>query len=359
VFPRVSIIILNWNGWEDTIECLESLYQITYPNYEVIVVDNNSEDNSIEKIKEYCEGKIKVESKFFEYDPNNKPIYVLEYTREQAEKGGYFRKEKYFSKLPSNRKLRLILNEKNYGFSEGNNIGMRYALKVLNPDYVLLLNNDTVVDPEFLSELIKIGGDDEKIGVLGPKIYYYSYKQKNNVFWVIGTKINWWTGYTTEIGYNEIDFGQYDKIMEFDAVSGCAMLIKTSVLQKVGLLDSDFFLGAEDLEFCTRVRKIGGFKVVYVPYSKIWHKVSRSREKVIKNPDVYSELIKNIGMLGAKKRFKFYIKYSKFYQLFFQIAYYGIIMLPLRVFQILKKHGIVDSLKFFVRFLLGNYRRLQ
>ena len=99
-YPRVSIIILNWNGWKDTIECLESIYQITYQNYDVIVVDNGSKDDSVQKIKEYCEGKIKVESKFFEYDPSNKPIYVLEYTREQAEKGGNFRKEKYFSKLP-------------------------------------------------------------------------------------------------------------------------------------------------------------------------------------------------------------------------------------------------------------------
>ena len=71
-YPRVAIIILNWNGWEDTIECLESLYQITYPNYDVIVVDNGSEDESIEKIKEYCEGEIKVESKFFECNPINK-----------------------------------------------------------------------------------------------------------------------------------------------------------------------------------------------------------------------------------------------------------------------------------------------
>jgi GT2 family glycosyltransferase len=86
--PKVSIIILNWNGWEDTIECLESLYQITYSNYDVIVVDNGSEDESIEKTKEYAEGKIRVESKFFEYSSENKPIKIIEYTREEAEAGG-------------------------------------------------------------------------------------------------------------------------------------------------------------------------------------------------------------------------------------------------------------------------------
>jgi len=90
--PKVSIIILNWNGWKDTIECLESVYQITYPNYNVIVVDNGSEDESIEKIREYCKGKIKVESKFFEYNLGNKPIKIIEYTREEAEDGGGKRK---------------------------------------------------------------------------------------------------------------------------------------------------------------------------------------------------------------------------------------------------------------------------
>ena len=142
--PKVSIIILNWNGWRDTIECLESLYQITYPNYDVIIVDNGSEDGSIQKIKEYAESKIKVESKFFEYSSENKPIKIIEYTREEAEAGGG--KEKEITDLPSNKKMIIIKNEKNYGFAEGNNIAMRYALKALNPDYILLLNNDTVVD---------------------------------------------------------------------------------------------------------------------------------------------------------------------------------------------------------------------
>ncbi len=131
--PKVSIIILNWNGWEDTLECLESLYQITYPNseaisvnalrvsgkgcYDVIVVDNGSEDESVEKIREYCKGKIKVESKFFEYSCENKPIKIIEYRREEAEAEGG--KEKEIDDLPSNRKLILIKNEKNYGFAEG------------------------------------------------------------------------------------------------------------------------------------------------------------------------------------------------------------------------------------------------
>ena len=111
--PRVSIIILNWNGWMNTIECLESIYQITYPNYDVIVVDNGSENDSVEKIKEYAEGGFPVESRFFEYTTGNKPLQYVEYSLEEAETGK--RTERAVAHLPSNKKLILIKNGKNFG----------------------------------------------------------------------------------------------------------------------------------------------------------------------------------------------------------------------------------------------------
>jgi len=83
--PLVSIIILNWNGWQDTLECLESIYQINYPNYHVILVDNHSQDQSLEKIREYCQGKIATESKFYTYNPENKPLTLNELTKKEAE----------------------------------------------------------------------------------------------------------------------------------------------------------------------------------------------------------------------------------------------------------------------------------
>jgi len=91
--PKVSIIVLNWNNWKDTLECLESLYQIVYSDYDVILVDNGSEDGSIEKTREFCEGKIEVKSNFFEYDPSNKPIIMIEYDEEKAEAEGNGAKE--------------------------------------------------------------------------------------------------------------------------------------------------------------------------------------------------------------------------------------------------------------------------
>jgi len=279
-YPKVAIIILNWKGWEDTLECLEFLYQITYPNYDVILIDNGSKDESIQKIKEYCAGKIKVESKFFEYHPATKPIKIIEYTREEAEAGGGG-KEKKIANLPSNRKLILIKNERNYGFAEGNNIGMRYALKALNPGYVLLLNNDTVVDKEFLGELVKVGESDEKIGIVGPKVYYYNFNRRRDVINFAGGKLNMWKGQPYHIGANEIDKGQHDEIKEVDYIEGSCLLVKVKVLNKIGLLDPSYFAYWEENDFCMRGYK-AGYKSAYVPKSKIWHKVSSSFNNPIK-----------------------------------------------------------------------------
>ncbi|ALM76391.1 glycosyltransferase family 2 protein [Thermococcus barophilus] len=273
MLPRVSIIILNWNGWKDTIECLESLYRITYPNYDVIVVDNASQDDSIQKIKEYCEGKIKINSKFFDYNPNNKPIKVFEISEDEAEKGKFNRQ--LYEKYPVERRMIIIENKGNYGFAGGNNVGIKFALKVLNSDYVLILNNDTVVDPNFLNEMINVAMRDEKIGICGPKIYYYNIP---NMIWHAGGYVNFWTGKYgykgwTKDGRGEIDKGQYDKISEELFVSGCCMLISKKVLTQVGLFDESFFFGSEESDIGIRANN-AGFKVVYVPNSKIWHKVS-------------------------------------------------------------------------------------
>ena len=265
--PRISIIILNWNGWADTLECLESLYRINYPDYDVIVVDNGSEDESVQKIREYCEGEIEVESKFFEYSSGNNPIKIIEYTREEAEAGGG--KESGIVDLLSNGKMILIKNEENYGFAEGNNIAMRYALKALNPDYVLLLNNDTVVDKEFLGELVKVGESDKKIGFAGSKVYFYD--KSNVIQFTGGGKIDLTRGKAPRIASGEIDNGQYDSRYEVGYIGGSCLLCKTEVVGKIGVLDPAYFAYWEETDWCLRGHKIG-YKSIYVFRSKIWHK---------------------------------------------------------------------------------------
>lgn len=270
---RVAVIILNWNGWQDTLECLESLYRIDYPTYDVIVVDNCSVDESIEMIRRYCKGEIKVDSVFFEHSWENKPIHLIEYTREEAE----LEMPVDVSAMPSKR-LILIKNERNFGFAEGNNIAIRYCLRVLRPEYVVLLNNDTVVDVRFLSELVAVAERDERIGVLGPKIYYYDFDGRRDVLWFAGGRIDVWREMLYwHVGIGEVDEGQYDEVGDVDWITGCAIMLRTALLA-TRQLNAEYFFGNEDVEYCLEARR-EGYRVVYVPASKVWHKVGISRGK--------------------------------------------------------------------------------
>lgn len=265
ITKNVVFIILNWNGWKDTVECLESVYQNNYPYYDVIIVDNNSTDRSIKNIKKYCNGQIKTKSTFFSYNPVNKPIHLID-----TKSNEYIEIDK--NDKSSSKRLFLIKNGNNEGFAEGNNIGIKYALNNLDPDYMLLLNNDTVVDKEFLVEMLKVSESDNKIGILGPKIYYYD---DPNRIWFAKGKISWKLTRGLNIGYNQIDNGQYEKIAEVEYVSGCAFLIKKEVINRIGLIDKRFFLYFEEIDWTLRASKLG-YKNVFVPKGKIWHKVSKS-----------------------------------------------------------------------------------
>jgi len=274
MIPLVSIIVLNWNGWKGTIECLESIYKNNYPNYDVILVDNASSDDSITKIKDYCNGKLTVKSDYFNYNPKNKPLSIVEYT------------EKEIKSIEKNNNLKydltLIKNYENYGFAEGNNIGIRYALINLNPDYILLLNNDTVVDKEFLNELVKIAVEDQKIGFAGPKTYYYDFNGKNDVINFAGGKLSLWNGEAAHIGLNEVDRGQYEEIKDVNYVEGSCLLVKSEMIRKIGILDISYFTYWEEIDWCMRGYK-EGYKSIYTPKSRIWHKVSSSDISGVKN----------------------------------------------------------------------------
>jgi GT2 family glycosyltransferase len=272
--PRVAIIILNWNGWKDTIECLESVSQINYPNYNIVLVDNNSTDESIKKINDYFKGKIKVGSKFFEYSSKNKPMEFNEYTETEVNS------DKDLSDI---KPLTLIKNRINQGFAEGNNIGIKYALKNLDPKYILLLNNDTVVDKNFLNTLVNEGENNLDFGLLGPKIYYYD---DPNIIWCIGGKIDWKFGRGLHVGINEYDNGQYGIKQRFDYISGASLLIKSEVIKDIGLLDKLFFLYFEETDFALRA-SLKGYKNIYVPNAKIWHKVSKSGGGIQKKIGLY------------------------------------------------------------------------
>lgn len=220
--PKVSIIILNWNGLEDTIECLESLRKNNYTNYEVIVVDNNSTGNDVKIIT-----------------------------------------EKYGDYLQT-----IIVNNHNLGFSGGNNVGIRAAIDE-NADVVLLLNNDTVVESDFLTRLVELSKSHPEAGILTPLINYYS---KRKIVWFAGGHISKIrsSGFPDGIGKPEY---LYTKNRFCTFASGCCMFIKKEVLEKIGLLDEKYFLYLEDSDFSYRAIN-EGYKILYVASSKIYHKVS-------------------------------------------------------------------------------------
>lgn len=226
--PLVYIVIVNYNGLNDTIECIESLKKINYKNYKIIIVDNDSNDNS------YC---------------------IL--------------KEKYADFIEI-----IELND-NIGFAGGNNIGINIAIKD-EAKYVLLLNNDTIVKENFLCELVEVAEEDDKVGAVGGKIYYFDYK---DIIWYAGAKINKFTGKTNHIGVNKYDNGQFDKKKQTDYITGCLMLVPVSVVKNVGLMDESYFLYYEETDWCAKIRK-AGYKLVYQPTSVIYHKVSKSTKKI-------------------------------------------------------------------------------
>ena len=136
--------------------------------------------------------------------------------------------------------------------------------------YVLLLNNDTVVDPDFLMELVNVAENDVTIGIVGPKVYYYGQPKRAAT---AGGRVNFWTGNTPLFRKSATADERLDNIEEVDFVSGCALLIKEGTIRRIGLLNETYFAYYEEAEWCTKAKK-AGFKVVYVPKAKIWHKAS-------------------------------------------------------------------------------------
>lgn len=275
MYPKVTVIILNWNGWKDTIECLESVQRINYPNYNIVVVDNASDDDSLERIRKYCMGELEVESKFFSYDPENKPLNLLELSKEDVE----VKKSEHVAESTLKNVVTLIKNDVNHGFADGNNLGIGYALKTVAPDYLLLLNNDTVVDPNFLNELVDFGEENDDAGFIGPKTYYYS--AENMIQMAGGGRINLKTGEPYGIDLEEVDNGQHDENRELDYISGSCILCKRAVLESVGLMDPKHFMYWEETDWCFRGRK-AGYRSFYVFTSKIWHKVGKSSQTELK-----------------------------------------------------------------------------
>ncbi|MFZ5876669.1 MAG: glycosyltransferase family 2 protein [Nitrospirota bacterium] len=220
--PLVVIIVLNWNGRDDTVACVESVRGLRYRKANVLIVDNGSTDDS-----------------------------VATFSR----------------RFPD---IRCIQTGENLGFAEGNNVGMRAALAE-GADYVFLLNNDATIEPDALDRLVDAAESHPDVGIVGPKIYYAAEPKR---IWYAGGTISP-LGRLGHEGWNRIDDGQWDTPRETGYVTGCAFLVKRAVLEKAGLFAPEYFLLFEEADLCVRGRR-EGFRSWVEPRATVYHKVSAS-----------------------------------------------------------------------------------
>lgn len=247
--PPVGIVVLNFNGTDDTVECVESLCRVTYPQARIYVVDNGSKESPRAKL------------------------------------------------APFLNRMVLIENGENLGFTGGNNVGCRRALED-GMKYVLLLNNDTVVDPGFLEPMVAAMEGDPALGMVTPKIYFYG---RDKEFWAYGARIERWTGRSPHIGVYETDRGQYDSIRDVARITGCAMFVRRELFERVGFLDDRFFIYCEETDWCLRSRA-AGYRLEVVPSSVIWHKGHRDSGRVGKPFIAYLQTRNQLFLLRKNSR---------------------------------------------------------
>lgn len=232
---HISVLIVNYNSQKDTKECLESLAAVKAENAKinVIVLDNASRD-----------------------------IFTLP------------------SHL-SEKRFEVVRSESNLGFTGGNNLLIKYALDKYNSDYLLLLNNDTIVDKNFVTALLKQSHERPEQGLICPKIYFakgsefhassYTSEQKGHVIWYGGGSIDWPNLLAFHRGVDEVDRGQFDRQLTSDFATGCTILVKREVLEKIGVFDEQFFLYLEDVDLSVRAQK-AGYDIGFCADAKVWHK---------------------------------------------------------------------------------------
>jgi GT2 family glycosyltransferase len=234
VMDSLITILVHYNSEKETKTCIESLLKIETPQFKhkVVVIDNAS--------------KIPLEL----------PAYMM--------KAG----------------VEVLRSEANLGFTGGNNLAIRHVIDHYNPDYVNLLNNDTIVDPSFLKHLYKMAKAHPEYGVISPKIYFakgrefhaesYKTQDKGHVIWYAGGSIDWRNLYAFHRGVDELDRGQFDSQESSEFATGCCMFISRTVLETIGLLDDRYFLYLEDVDFSQRAL-LQGFKIGFCPQSIVWH----------------------------------------------------------------------------------------
>jgi hypothetical protein len=220
--PKTAIIVLTWNQKADTLECLRSLSEVQYDNLFTVLVDNGSADDTVTVVRQL---------------------------------------------FPA---VQVVETGDNLGYVGGNNAGMEYALKQ-GADYVFILNNDTIVAPDFLSKLITYAESNPTVGMLGPQVFMYDRPQ---AIWFAGATLDRY-GVVWHTRFGEVDEGGLAGPQESVYIPGCSVLVRRAVIDQIGMLDSRFFYLYEEVDWCYRARR-AGYLLKWLPDSHIWHKEARA-----------------------------------------------------------------------------------
>ncbi len=248
VRPLVGAIVVNWNGLSDTLECLASLKKQTYDNVKIVVVDNGSDGDDAARIREAY---------------------------------GDF--------------VAVVRTERNLGCAGGFNVGIDYLLSKVHPDFYLLVNNDVTVAGDTVELLVEALTTHPGVGIVGPKIYYKDYNGRSDVLWRAGGTISRWSlKVHRPIGDGHNDCEEYNQEREVDWISGAVTLFTREALRDGGHLNTWYFIGYEDIEFCLKARA-AGHRILYVPRARAWHEVGASVRKMhlsYADPGAYYYLIR-------------------------------------------------------------------
>jgi len=291
--PSVAVIVLNWNGTDDTLECLASLMRVDYPRCEIVAVDNGSQPSPQERIR---------------------------------------------AAFPS---LTYLETAQNLGYAGGNNVGIRHAI-AKGHDYAFILNNDTVVASDCLTEAVAVAEADSRIAAVGAKVLAFDDPTQ---VWVAYGTLTFRKGLVHLIGYHQADDGRFDQLRDVQWVPGTAILLRRRALEQVGLFDETFFAYHEDVDWCTNARE-HGWRVVYAPRVRVLHKAHRSSGG--------SGFVTPRQYLAGRNMVLFVRKHARWYQSL-QFVVFQIATLPLQYLWrcvrgeqrgvVLKIRGMLDAIR--------------
>ena len=256
---RTAIILLNWNSYEHTANCIQSLQKCVGEGFDIIVVDNGSQDGSIQKLQQ-------------EFDQ----VFFLTYAI-------------------------------NHGFAGGNNRGFQYALGK-NYEYVMMLNNDVFVEPSFMHHLINYMDFHPEAGAIQPKIFFNNDRTK---VWNGGSRFASWLGWAYSKNYMRGEGNLQKTLHEVDWITGCALLVRSSILKEIGLLNENFFIYYEDVDLSFRI-KHAGYKLMFHPDAVIYHIAGMSHKAKKKGPEGYANPI--VHYLNFRNHLWLLRTWTKWYQ---------------------------------------------